>query len=186
MITFKLIAEGITALSAGTAAVIAVLGLNAWKKQLRGKNDYELARRYLRASYRIRDAMKSVRNPFIPVEEINNALKERGPDQSRSDQKDATRAVYALRWKKVTEAGSDLELEMREAEVSWGVEALEIERDLEDCIKELFVAIKMFLDVDEIAPKRDIIYDNGEQDEYNKKLKNAVTKIENYLKPHLR
>jgi hypothetical protein len=116
----KNIPDIVTALAAGIGAVVAVVGLNAWKKQLKGKTDYELARRYLRAVYKIRDAIKFVRNPFISLGEMEQALKERGSNQSTSDHKETSRAVYSVRWKKVTEAGSDLTLELREAEVSWG------------------------------------------------------------------
>lgn len=60
----------ITASAAVTAAVVAVKGLRAWKKQLRGKTDYELARRCLKAVYRVRDGIRMVRNPLQSSEEI--------------------------------------------------------------------------------------------------------------------
>ncbi len=185
MSILKVLSSIVTALAAATAAVIAVLGLNAWKKQLRGKNDYELARRYLRAVYKLRDAIRFVRNPFIPAEEINAALKDSNQEKERTNREETSRAVYSVRWEKVTDAGSDLDVELREAEISWGQEALDVERDFEKCVQELFVALRMFVQHDQ-QPDRDLIYDMGEQDEYNKKLKDAVAKIENYLAPHLR
>ena len=59
-----LIKDVITGLSALTAAIIAILGLQAWKKQLKGKTEYELAQKYLRAIYKIREAFAWVRNPY--------------------------------------------------------------------------------------------------------------------------
>lgn len=58
-----LIKDIITGLSAFTAAVIAIMGLQAWKKQLKGKTEYELAQRLLRATYKVREAFSWVRNP---------------------------------------------------------------------------------------------------------------------------
>lgn len=186
MQTIQTITSITTAIAAIVGATTAALGLTAWKKQLKGKTDYELARRYLRAVYKIRDAIKFVRNPFIPIEEINAALKERGNDESPANHNESTRAVYSLRWKKVVEAGSDLDIELREAEISWGRGAVDIEKDFEGCINTLFVSLKMFAEFEDVPPERDIIYDSGEEDEYNKKLKAAMLKIENYLTPHLR
>ena len=49
---FKGLAPGIAALA---AAGVAVAGLNTWRKQLRAKEEYDLARRVLRAALRVRD-----------------------------------------------------------------------------------------------------------------------------------
>jgi hypothetical protein len=47
-----------TIFAAVAAGIIAIMGYNAWKKQLRGKAEYELARRLLRNVYRVRDAIR--------------------------------------------------------------------------------------------------------------------------------
>jgi len=39
----------ITALSAAFASIIAFYGVRAWKQQFKGKTDYIIARRYLKA-----------------------------------------------------------------------------------------------------------------------------------------
>jgi hypothetical protein len=44
------------------AAVVALLGLRTWKKQLKGRTDYELARRLLKSAYAVRDALQIVRH----------------------------------------------------------------------------------------------------------------------------
>lgn len=179
----------VTALATVAGVVLAVKGFSAWKDQLKGKTDYELARRYLRAVYRVRDAIKFVRNPFIPVEEMSVALKESGRELD-SDSQETSRAVYNLRWKKVNEAESDLKVELWEAEVSWGKEALQAEKDFHDCIVKIFVALKMYLDFDNASERRkedrDLIYDLGEKDNFNKELEQAIKKIEDYLAPHLK
>lgn len=180
------------ALAALTGAVVAVIGLTAWKKQLKGKTDYELARRYLRSVYKIRDALKYVRNPFISHTEMMLALKEEGKDSSSAiNNKDSIRAVYVVRWKKVTEANSDLDVELKEAEVSWGKGAVEVQKDFQDCIKKLLISLRIFIEQRVTEPGKmeeidNIIYDGGDGDEFNQAVQLATKKIEEYLKPHLR
>jgi hypothetical protein len=143
----KTAAEILTALAAVAGVLIAGFGINDWKKQLKGKTNYELARRYLRAVYRLRDAIKFVRNPWIPPEETASALKEReGSDLDDLDGSLETRAVYSSRWNKIIEAGSDLDLELREAEISWGQEALDVEKNLEISVKKLYVNLKILIE----------------------------------------
>lgn len=186
------LASIITALAAVAGLILAVMGFSTWRDQLRGRTDYELARRYLRAAYKVRDSIRFVRNPFITVEESNAALKEADLQNNNSDHKstdrDTQRAVYAWRWKEVKEAVSDLKVELLEAEVSWGKEAIDTQKDLHACMIKIFVAVKSHLGPSELREKndRDLIYDCGEDDEFNKSLNLAVEKIERYLAPHLR
>ncbi len=179
----------ITALATIAGVLLAIKGFSTWKDQLKGKTNYELARRYLRAVYKVRDAIKFVRNPFIPVEEMNATLQETGKDLG-SNNKETNRAVYSLRWKKVNEAESDLKVELWEAEVSWGKKALSVEEDFHDCIVKIFVALKMYLDTGNAYERkkedRDLIYDMGEDDKFNQNVEQAIKKIENYLAPHLK
>jgi hypothetical protein len=58
-----LIKDVLTAIAAVGAASIGLLGLATWRKQLKGRTEYELARRLLVAVYRIRNAVSYLRNP---------------------------------------------------------------------------------------------------------------------------
>ena len=182
------IIEDIAAIGAAcTASYVALVGLNAWKKQLKGKTDYELARRYLRSVYKVRDAIKDVRNPFIPAAEITSALKDSGLSESDySERKNYNAAVYSARWKKVTEAGTDVSVELLEAEVSWGKEAIEVQKDFDSSIRKLFANLKLFVDGHFLDEQRDIIYDRGDGDIFTQELNKGIQKIEEYLKPHLK
>ena len=184
----KLILEIVNTTAIVAGAAIAIIGVNAWKKQLKGKTDYELARRYLKAVYKVRYAIKYVRNPFISSDEIFVALKESGlSDSDYDDRKKSNRAVYGKRWEKVTSSLSDLEVELLEAEVSWGPSALEVTTDFNNLRKKIFVSLKMFLEQRPLNEEReDVIYDAGEDDAFNIEMKKAIEKIENFLKPHLK
>lgn len=183
----KLILEVINTVAICTGAIMAIIGINAWKKQLKGSTEYELARRYLKAAYKIREAIKYVRNPFITIDEMANAFKESGVEGvDYSDNRKTNRAVYSLRWKKVMEARTDLDVELLEAEVIWGKESVSITSEFNSQINKLYVSLKMFLEERTMNPDREIIYDMGEQDAFNPEVNKAIEKIENFLKPHLK
>lgn len=185
---FELILNTINTIAIGTGAIIAVIGVNAWKQQLKGKTDYELARRYLRSVYKVRDALKYVRNPFMSSDEIFLALRESGlSDTDYSDRKKSNRAVYAKRWEKVIGAASDLDVEYLEAEVSWGTGIVKVSEDFNAFRKKLFVSLKMFLEERPLSNEReDIIYDGGDDDDFNIDMRKAIENIEKFLKPHLK
>ncbi len=183
----KLILEIINTLAICTGAVLAIIGVNAWKKQLKGGTEYELARRYLKAVYKIREAFKYVRNPFISIDEMANAYKEIGVENvDYSDNRKTNRAVYSLRWKKVMEARTDLDVELLEAEVIWGKDGRLIVEDFNLIINKLYVSLKMFLEERDMVPDHEIIYDMGDGDTLNLEINKAIKKIEEFLKPHLK
>lgn len=177
----------LTAVAAITATFVAIMGLNAWKRQLKGREEYDLARRYLRAIYKVRDSLRVVRNPFIPVEEMSRSLKEKGLDgNDYSDNQNTNRAVYDTRWSKVSEALSDLRVEQLEAEVLWGREAVEMCDYLDKCVANLMLKVRMFLQGDLNSAVDLTIYDTGEDNKFSKEIKEAVRITEDYLKPHLK
>ncbi len=89
---------------AWTGAVVAILGLNAWRRQLRGKDDYELARRLLRATYRYRDSLRRARTSF--------AFESPKPGQTP---RDFEREVWWHRFEPLENARRKLEAELLES-----------------------------------------------------------------------
>ena len=187
MEVIKLILEIINTLAIIGGVIMAIIGVNTWKKQLKGSTEYELAKRYLKSVYKIRDAVKYVRNPFISSDEMVVAVKVKNvenPDYSNNQQ--TNRAVYSVRCNKVIEASTDLDVELLEAEVLWGERAVEVVNDLNNQKNKLYISLKMFLENRNIRPDRDIIYDMGDQDTFNLEIKKAIEKIEDFIKPHLK
>jgi hypothetical protein len=187
--------DAITAAAAVTAAIVAIQGLRAWRKQLRGKTDYELARRCLRAVYRLRDAIRFIRNPIITSEEISKAVRDEGasiPAEFSDDYKIA-QAVYNLRLKVANEALSDLQVELLEAQVSWGNDAVAAIEPLQQCLAHLFGAIRRHLrrlaSDRRLTPKTEdeleqILYEM--EGGFSNDIAKAVTIAEKFLQPHLR
>lgn len=182
--------DGVTTIATGVAIYVGFAGLDAWKKQLKGKTDYELTRRYLKCVYRIRNEMnKYVRNPFIPTYEMRAARKEEGLEESDISGMDSetNRLVYARRWRRIMNATEEFETTLLEAEVLWGRGAVEAQKDFDDCLKELHSTLMTFLngrvslDVDIID---DIIYATP-QSGFTKKVDVAIIKIEDFLKKYL-
>jgi hypothetical protein len=51
-----------------TGAVVAYVGLrglSAWRRQFYGQTEYELTKRFLRATYKVREVIHIVRYPFL-------------------------------------------------------------------------------------------------------------------------
>jgi hypothetical protein len=140
------IATGIAAL---VAAWVAVEGLRAWRVQLLGATEYKLARRVLRAAFRVRDQIAQVRSPFVPVGEMIEAykgagLETEGLDFTRDSQR-RDQLVYQRRWLPLATALSDLSLEMLEAEVLWGAGIRASETAIRGCVGELNAALSLYL-----------------------------------------
>jgi Tfp pilus assembly protein PilO len=96
-----LVKDIVTILATSIAAGVAVMGLQAWKKQLKGKTEYELAQRVLRAAYQFREALAWVRNPLIYEGEQVQAMKDANIEGNPGDPPTRQRrlkAVYEKRW----------------------------------------------------------------------------------------
>jgi len=181
--------DAITAISAIIIVSLAIYGIREWRRQIKGKTNYEIARRYLKASLNLRNAILYVRNPFIPAIEMQTALKEHGfKSEEYTDNVKTNIAVYSRRWKKVQEAWTDLEAELLDAEVSLGADAVNVSSPLIALVKELFAALQMYIDGHRQKIKDELIYNQGSPDnpdEFSKKITDAIEKIKEFLKPHL-
>jgi hypothetical protein len=184
-------------------AYVALRGLNTWNRQLKGGVEYDLTRRLLKQTYRLREAIKGVRNPVMWGGEMTSPSEEEAKDMSREQLRFHGLAnAYQKRWDKVTEVRADLQTELLEGEVLWGQE---IHNRFEPIFKlqhELYVAVHFYVTVcnpdtpehsrdareKAMGKNRDILYDiSGEtEDEFSNDVTQAVKSIEAFLKPHLR
>lgn len=193
----ELIRNVITALAAGTGATVAVVGLRTWRKQLRGKTEYELARRLLRAALKVRDELAYVRGPFISAGEIAAAVEESGTDVDMPSE-EAGEIARARRWKYLTDALSDFELEALEAEVIWGGEITTQLSALRECVRRLRGASWEYgflqnsgspFKKDErqrlVELRRVVFGSSGESDGFAAEVQEAISGIEAHLRPHL-
>lgn len=174
--------------------VIALLGLRTWWRELKGKTEYDLARKILTSVYKFRNAIERVRNPFMSASEYGSTAE---PGKSAEEIKyEGTAKAYQTRWEPVYQALVQLDEATAEAEALWGSQINEVIKSLKDCSKELLININHYLLslrskqalTDKQVQKIDsIIYsgDGPEKDEFYRKLLEAIKKIEEMLKRHL-
>lgn len=179
------------------ALIIAILGLRTWWRELKGKTEYDLARRIITTSYKMRNAIQRVRSPFMPTSEYRSATT---PEKLPGDlKKEDIAKEYRARWDPVYHALVQLDEAAAEAEALWGPKINEAIKPLKECSKELLLNINHHLMrctiqsyreamSQEEAQKIDrVIYsvESPGKDEFHRKLLEAVKKIEVLLKPHL-
>ena len=190
-----------TTLAAITAGVVAIIGLRTWRKQLKGKTEYELAQKLLMAVYKVRDAIFFVRNPFMSAGEISQAMKDANIEGLPSDPKvnaSSQQAVYQQRWIKVQEAWNSLDVVLLEAEALWGDEITKLAKLLSNRTVTLRVNIQKSLrslqDHREINPEKineidDVIYGfSGDElnNKFSAQIQESIHEFEKYLKPRLK
>ena len=196
-----LLKDLVTIFAAGTAAFIAIRGYDIWKKQLRGKTEYELARRLLHSVYRVREAIRLVRKPVHSMAETRLAMQEAELEMELSDLLDPQHyamrqdAVYAQRWRRFEETFRGLEVDVFEAEVLWGQDIVAALEPLRQYTTTLGASIGLYLHnlSDENMQQseaqadeaRRIIYSRDQDDEFGEGIQKAVETVENVLKPYL-
>ena len=188
-----IIKDSLTGIAAAVAVGVAIAGLKTWKRQLHGNTEYDLARRLLRATYKLREAINFVRAAFIPAGETDKALEDAGLKDApvAEREKRAQELVYQARWKPVIQARIEFDAELLEAEALWGPEMQPLGLAVKQCMGELVAALQRYLshrmpdDLERYQAIHDIVF-GSEDDEYTKRLQVAIAAIENSLRPHLK
>lgn len=180
-------------------AVVAILGLffgqswlNTSKKKMKGQLEFDIARKYLKAVLKLRDTTKIVRAPFISLGEIQNALQQKGYNfDDYEDKEKVNRSVYSLRWEKLQEVWSGLDEILLDAELSWGSEAVGVQKELDTLIRKLRSVIWLFVNSEKTFSKTtdenfNILYGtHDENDDFAKKIDTEVEKIRKFLQKYL-
>lgn len=189
--------EAIIGLSAVLATIFAYVGLNTWRKELKGKAEYQLAKDVLKSVYKVREAFKYVRHPAIFAYEYPE--EKRDYSGMREGDYENIDYVYKKRWEKMTEAFEELEERHLEAQVEWGSKFQNVIVKLRTCRAELLVEIRRMLD-EKKNPQRDkkpmekekarsILYENpgnSESDKFTPQIDAAVKEFEVWLRPYIK
>jgi hypothetical protein len=191
----------VVTVAAAVGAAIAIHGLRTWNRQLKGSAEYELTRRLLKCTYRLRDAIRGVRNPFMSAAEMPAPSAEERAKMSL-DQALHYGSVrgYQTRWDPVVAARSDLEAELLEAEVLWSKEVHAKFKPLFSLQHELAHQLRTHLRATDpsvpehirsalqapLDKEREALYEMpGTENSFSIDLSAAVANIEAYLKPRL-
>jgi hypothetical protein len=198
----SLLKDLVTIVSLSVGVFVAVRGINTWRHQLMGTADFDLAKRLLTATYRLRNALESVRNPLITAEEFANAIKETHLDIKPEDpnfRAASTASVYEIRWRPVVEAYQAIELEAVEAEAIWDKEARTATSTIRKSVITLYNALGQVLedmqsqttpfpDKQSLEANRRIVFSMAlepDKDPFLKELNPAINAIEDLARPHL-
>ena len=185
--------------AAVTTAIVAVVGLKSWSRELRGKTEFEAARNLIRATYRVGDALQNSRAPLISAGEFPPDYP--GSEAATVEQEvQAWSHVYKNRWGPVREALQEFETYVLEAQALWGSSIRKKTDELRQCVRELQVAVEAIIndkvqrgenfntDKDFGKATRSIAHASrsDENNGLNQKIRAAVEAIEDEVRPHLR
>ena len=74
------------------ASIVAIIGINSWSRETRWKKKHEISHNSVLVFYKLREAIRRIRNPFISAGELNSVKKKYNLDQGQYD--DKNRLVY--------------------------------------------------------------------------------------------
>lgn len=180
----------IQALPAWVGAACAVFGLRTWQDQLHYKENYELARRLLRAAYKYRDAINQAR---FPISFRSTSSSENESSYLSSEQK-----AWSKRFESINESKRELSAELLEAEVVLGRKFMNELQALFECDKMLYGCVLEHLDTicdspepglitrEARAERRKIMFAGlGYQDEFSLRVSRALEAFEQEIRPML-
>jgi hypothetical protein len=180
------IADVATGLASIVAVIIATIGLRTWQHEMRGRVNYDLARRILKATYKIRDTFERARQP---IDLVLLHYMESSTDEKLSHFTEAFERDFGI----FQESIRELNIEIEEAEVVWGPKLktyLESIRHLSFLLESLMVdCFQNFSDSQEDENIKDVTraLSSGQKDE--DPLRAEMTKIieglEREVRPYL-
>lgn len=173
---------------------IANGGLFTWKDQLKYNKEVKIANDLHYSLLKLRNAIKSVRNPAIFPSESYRAeqgYKEKYPEKSDLEiSKNSHAYVYEMRWQEISDAFTEMESHLLEAEVLWGLEVRRLLVPLKQKVTELNIALKQNFQ-SEFRTKdpmkiHDIMYDksdwsNDREDAFSNEVSTAIKNITDYM-----
>jgi hypothetical protein len=186
--------------AAVATASVAVIGLKNWSRELRGKADFDVARGLIRATYKLRDEIRACRSPFIRGQEFPEGYYDPAKKSTPENEAQGWAHVYKNRWQPVWGAIQEFDAQTLEAEALWGGGIREKTDKLRECVAELNSAIDAIIS-DKASGGRDFESDqefgrkmrsiasasgSDSKNELSKKIAEAVTGIEDKIRPHLK
>lgn len=186
--------------AAVTTAVVAVIGLSKWRKELEGKTEFDAARGLMKATYKLRDQLQICRSPFYSAHEFPADYKGGLGGHSNEDETKAWIYIYKNRWVPVWNTIQEFDSQTLEAEALWGANIRSKTDALRQCVREVNVAIDAVINDKAVGGEnfkankdfaesmRSIVAASRDDqtNEMNQKIAKAIRDIEDEIRPHLR
>lgn len=185
-------------LAAIVTSSVAIIGLQSWRTELRGKADFEIARGLARATYKLRNELESYRAPFVRGGEFPDSYHQ-NRTKTAAEEAQGWAHVYANRWKFLATALEEFDSHTLEAEALWGPTARMKAEALRDCVASLNSATEAVIS-DKVQGGADFRADpefgkqmrsqvssprSDKTNELTARITAAVGDIEAMLRPHL-
>ena len=179
----------IIAFAAFVGAIVAVRGLEEWKRQFKAKNEYQVAKNIMLAVVAMQRELESFCYPMVWAWDSSAAASKLGVQLAECD--DKHELVFRARLKDVADAESRLMDSLIEARVLWGEDVVKKESaPLRQCVRNVTSAFAMrFRDS---LPRGEEARKQRDQEFYDKRanvqgnIEAAVTAIEKWLHPKLK
>jgi hypothetical protein len=180
-------------------AAVAVKGLGTWNRQLRGTVQFEVARSVARAAYKLRDALRACRSPWISGHEFPEEYHQGGMKKTPEQEAAGYAHVYSKRWAPVWDALQELDASTLEAEALWGAPIRQATDLLRKVVREVNVAIDAYISNAasggaDFADDREYAQDirrtlwgspTDAKNSINTQLADAISAIDDQVRPHL-
>ncbi|OIN27962.1 hypothetical protein [Vibrio barjaei] len=142
---FQIVKDIAVASAAVTTSAIAIMGLKSWKRELKGKTEFEVARALILSTYKLRDELKYARSPWVSGHEFPDDYPQNPSIRTPQIEAEAYAFVYGNRWKPVSVALQEFEAQALEGEALWGVSNKTKTQELRQCVRNLQVSIEAFI-----------------------------------------
>lgn len=179
------------AIAAITTTGVAVIGLEKWRHEIRGKSDFEAARELAVATYKLRSAVDKARHPLIAIAEYPphfNVLRDTNPHERGQ----AFHYILEARWKPVADSLGYFEAAALQAEALHGPAIHENCQRLISEIERVKATAGLFIGMMTLGQEDKGVYrilfspeSLDEEDEIKNKLREIVKEIVGKLQPHL-
>ena len=187
----------VVSLAAAATAFAAWRGISKWRTELEGKASFDVARTLARATYRLRDNVRSCRAPLFMGFEFPYGY---SPQSSSPEQRaEAWTHAFNGRWVSVQEALNEFSTAALEAEAVWGPQVRDATERLRLCIREVRAAQGAIVDnhagggadfesdkVFALKMRQALGTTDNATDAVSESIREAVLAIEEAIKPHLR
>lgn len=186
----------ITGLATVVLAVVATLGVSAWRRQMRSDVQLRAAIAIRRGVLRFRDSIRRFRNPYNPPEELQVIFSRIKDGEIGSFH----REVFRIRWPQVVTALHELETAELEGEILWGEAFSTRMRKLYGIYSELEFSVYQYLNVlanEDLDPekKKNQLrrwakvtggkFPGEPPDEFENKLLSAIDDLDRFLRPRI-
>jgi hypothetical protein len=134
-----------TLLSSGATvflACVAIYGINAWRREFKGKRDIELAEEVLELFYKARDAIKAIRSPLGYSREGKKVIERRKADGEEEDLEPLVATVLE-RYEKYEDVFHKLQTLQYRFMARFGKDKIKPFDELRECVNSIFMAAQM-------------------------------------------